>query len=417
MQEPEILKYKTGNGEIEIRLTEEGECYLSQSAMARLFSRSVDAVSLHLRKLAESGTLDLSVVEESSVTGADGKRYKTKLYPLSAVLEIGRKIRSDEGEKLKEFVESRLAERERKSGESIIIYNNGGISLPVTVSPEQDTVWLTQNQIAELFGTTVQNVSAHIQNIREDGELDCTQFFKKSLNNPLEKGSGRRVERYNLDVILAVGYRVKSGRAVRFRRWASGILKEYMRKGHAVDGQRLLAHDSNLEDLNRTVISLIAKREEDKIEFDRIRGDVNYLLKKDEAKIDQLFHAGELLEARIHVKALVEQAKQSVVLVDPYASLQALDFLKGKRKGVRLTVYYSSPNQLTDDDIDSFNKEYGGLSAVLRKDFHDRYLIIDQKEAFFIGASLNQLGQKMTLACQIHTQAIVDYLVEEFPLA
>ena len=250
----------------------------------------------------------------------------------------------------------------------IVVYQpNETVRLDVRL--ENETVWLTQAQLCELFQRDVSVISRHIKNIFSEGELE-----KESNLHFLQiANSDRPVALYSLDVIISVGYRVKSVIGTRFRQWANKVLKEYILRGYAVN--------ERLERLERKVI----KHDEQ----------INLVLQTALPPIQGVFYEGQLWDACSLVEKLIERAKKTVVLIDSWVGPGTLDMLSKKRKGVAVDVVTSPRgNKLAESDIAKFNAQYGGLSVKTSMAFHDRFLIIDDKELYLIGASLKDLGRK-----------------------
>ena len=250
----------------------------------------------------------------------------------------------------------------------IVVYQpNETVRLDVRL--ENETVWLTQAQLCELFQRDVSVISRHIKNIFSEGELE-----KESNLHFLQiANSDRPVALYSLDVIISVGYRVKSVIGTRFRQWANKVLKEYILRGYAVN--------ERLERLERKVI----KHDEQ----------INLVLQTALPPIQGVFYEGQLWDACSLVEKLIGRAKKEILLIDSWVGPGTLDMLAKKRKGVKVEVV-SSPrgNKLAQSDVDKFNAQYGGLIVKTSLAFHDRFLIIDGKELYLIGASLKDLGKK-----------------------
>ena len=250
----------------------------------------------------------------------------------------------------------------------IVVYQpNETVRLDVRL--ENETVWLTQAQLCQLFQRDVSVVSRHIKNIFTEGELE-----KESNLHFLQiANSDRPVALYSLDVIISVGYRVKSVIGTRFRQWANKVLKEYILRGYAVN--------ERLERLERKVL----KHDEQ----------IGLVLQTALPPIQGVFYEGQLWDACSLVEKLIGRAKKDILLIDSWVGPGTLDMLAKKRKGVKVEVV-SSPrgNKLAQSDVDKFNAQYDGLMVKTSLAFHDRFLIIDSKELYLIGASLKDLGRK-----------------------
>ena len=248
MENYEKILFKDKELELEILLSlDKNTAYLSQAQIAKLYGKAVSTISEQIKKLYSKERLEtLTSVENFDISTSTyfGKTEKsnqayltnwkisnhrpTTLYCLEVVLEIGAYFRSKRGQLLKEFVDDYLAKQFKKDNE-IIIYNNNGVNLSVTVSPKEETVWLSIDQMALLFDRDRTVILKHINNIYEEGELDGATCAK---NAQVQIEGGRKVKRetdiYNLDVIISVGYRVKSKNGVIFRKWASIKVQDFV---------------------------------------------------------------------------------------------------------------------------------------------------------------------------------------------
>ena len=262
-----------------------------------------------------------------------------------------------------------------KAENQIVVYQpNETVRLDVRL--ENETVWLTQAQLCELFQRDVSVISRHIKNIFAEGELE-----KESNLHFLQiANSDRPVALYSLDVIISVGYRVKSVIGTRFRQWANKVLKEYILHGYAINDR--------IERLEQKVL----KHDEQ----------INLVLQTALPPIQGVFYDGQLWDARVLVLKLIQSAKRSLILIDNWATPETLDLFAKKRKGVKVTIITSEHydkkhvphRKISDADIATFNAQYPKLAVRYNETFHDRFLIIDDKELYLIGASLKDLGKK-----------------------
>ena len=244
----------------------------------------------------------------------------------------------------------------------IVVYQpNETVRLDVRL--ENETVWLTQEQMSLLFGRDQSVIARHIGNIFKEGELDRNSVYAKNAYTASD-GKTYQVAFYNLDVVISVGYRVKSVQGTRFRQWATGVLKEYLIRGYAVNAR--------LNQLEDKMDRRLAKTEADVAE---LKDKVDFFVQTQTPPLQGVFYNGQLWDAR----ALVPK----------------------KRKGVRLTIFTSEhfkkgvPKRLISPaDVATFNAQYPKLAVRYNETFHDRFLIIDDKELYLIGASLKDLGSK-----------------------
>ena len=260
-------------------------------------------------------------------------------------------------------------------GENQIVVYQPNETIRLDVRLENETVWLAQAQLCELFQRDVSVISRHIKNIFVEGELE-----KESNLHFLQiANSDRPVALYSLDVIISVGYRVKSVIGTRFRQWANKVLKEYILRGYAINDR--------IERLEQKVL----KHDEQ----------INLVLQTALPPIQGVFYNGQLWDARSLVLSLISRAKRSLILIDNWVTAATLDLFAKKRTGVKVTVITSEHykdkvphHTFSDVDIETFNAQYPKLAVRYNERFHDRFLIIDNKEIYLIGASLKDLGSK-----------------------
>ena len=247
----------------------------------------------------------------------------------------------------------------------IIVYQpNETVRLDVWLANE--TVWLNQSRIGELFGVDRTVVNRHIHNIYKTGELDESSTCAKIAQ--VQKEGGRSITRqlpfYNLDMIIAVGYRVNSFAATQFRKWATTILREYLLRGYAFN-QRL----NVLED-----------------KMDR---------QTSQPPVRGVFYNGQVFDAHVFAAKFILSAKKSILLIDSWVDVVTLELLAKKAKGVTVEIVTSRRgNKISASDTAKFNAQHGGLTITVSKNFHDRFLVIDDKTLYLVGASLKDLGWK-----------------------
>lgn len=259
------------------------------------------------------------------------------------------------------------------SDESVVVYqsNDGVVKLDVQVSDE--TVWLTQAQMAELFGTGRQAITKHLKNIYETGELErtATSSILELLQQEGSRMVMRKREYYNLDVIISVGYRVNTKRGIQFRQWANRILKEYLLKGYTINNR--------IERLEQRV----AKTEE-KIDF---------FVHTSLPPVEGIFYDGQIFDAYTFVSDLIRSAKKSVVLFDNYVDDTVLTMLDKRKKKVSATIFTKSISKQFSLDLAKHNSQYQPIEVKEFDKVHDRFLCIDNT-VYHIGASLKDLGKK-----------------------
>ena len=264
----------------------------------------------------------------------------------------------------------------------IIVYQPEGGEFHIEVRVDQDTVWLTQAQMAELFGTVPQNITVHIKKVYDEGELEKNSTCKEYLQVASE--GSRKVKRtlkfYNLDVIISVGYRVKSIQGTRFRQWANSVLKEHMLKGFSVN-QRLVAHENRLENIDSRVIYLEKQ--------------VDFFVKANLPPKEGVLQAKAFWSGYEFAVQLVRLAKQEIVIIDPFADDMALSLMPKRNPGVNAIIYSARINQTMKAECERLNRQCPPVELRTMREVHDRFIVVDET-VYHIGASIKDLGNKLT---------------------
>ncbi|MCF6345215.1 MAG: virulence RhuM family protein [Thiomicrorhabdus sp.] len=255
----------------------------------------------------------------------------------------------------------------------IVIYQAKELPQHIEVRIDEDTVWLNRKQIALLFGRDVKTIGKHINNALKE-ELKGLSVVAKFATTATD-GKVYQVEHYNLDVIISVGYRVKSKQGTQFRIWANKILKDYLLKGYALNNRM-----NRIED---TVHSLSKK-------VDGIDLQIQANLPPNQG----IFFNGQVFDAYTFVSDLIRSAKKSIILIDNYIDDTVLTHFTKRKKGVAFTIFTKNISKQLQLDIKKHNEQYEAISIKQFKDAHDRFLIIDKKEVYHFGASLKDLGKK-----------------------
>ena len=268
-----------------------------------------------------------------------------------------------------------------KKNQIVVYQPNETVRLEVELHDE--SIWLPQQKIAALFGVQKAAISKHLKNIFETGELqECSVVSK--METTAADGKRYRMSFYNLDAIIAVGYRVNSARATQFRIWATQVLKAYLLKGYAVNGRLNQLEDKMDRRFAQHDQAIAALKEQ-----------VDFFVQTKTPPAQGVFFDGQLWDACSLVEKLVARAKKSIVLIDNWIGPGTLDILAKKRKGVAVRVVSSARgNKLAESDVAKLNEQYSSLTVTTSAAFHDRLLIIDENEIYLIGASLKDLGKK-----------------------
>ena len=256
----------------------------------------------------------------------------------------------------------------------LIKFKDGEFSLDVNVSPNEDTVWLTANEIALLFERDPKTIRKHINNVFEENEVDINSNTQKMRI----AGVDQRVTFYSLDVIISVGYRVKSKRGVLFRQWANSILKQYLLNGHVINEERCLSCASNIISLQNDIKHIESKIKviEDKVNLEN----------------SKIFYQGEILDAYTFIRKLFFLAEYEIIIVDYYADKFLLSMLKDIKTNI--TIITSTSSYLNKERIPT------NIKIITTEDIHGRYLFIDDI-GYIIDNSFNNIGKKRLLMMKL----------------
>ncbi|MDR1184097.1 MAG: virulence RhuM family protein [Coriobacteriales bacterium] len=256
----------------------------------------------------------------------------------------------------------------------IILYRPQDDAVAIDVLVESETVWLTQAQMVELFGKTKQNISLHVNNIIKDGELQANRTVKDSLTVQIEgnREVQRKVTYYNLDMIISVGYRVKSQRGIEFRIWATQVLKEYFMHGYAVNRR--------IERLEHRMTETEKK--------------VDFFVKTALPPVEGIFYGGQIFDAYTFASDRIREAKERIVLLDNYANDRVLTLLSKRDAKASAEIYTKEISKQLQQDLAKHNAQYAPITIKTTSKIHDRFLIIDNT-VYHIGASLKDLGKKL----------------------
>ena len=284
----------------------------------------------------------------------------------------------------------------------IIIYHPDNLTERIEVKLEDETVWLSQQQMAILFNQTKQNISLHIQNCFKEKELEKNSTVKEYLIVQLEgnRNVKRKIEFYNLDIIISVGYRVKSIQGTQFRIWANSVLKNYLLKGFAVNN-RINRLEDHLVGLTKKV--------------DQIDLQINTKL----IPTQGVYMDGQVFDAYELTSRIIRSAKQRIVLIDNYIDEQTFTQLAKKEPHVQVLILtktsISVENRASKQlalDLKKANEQYGNFEVIPFSKSHDRFLIIDHREVYHLGASLKDLGKKWFAFTKLHEDSVKELLRE-----
>lgn len=268
-----------------------------------------------------------------------------------------------------------------ETNEIVLYQPNETMKLEVLL--ENETVWLTQQQIADLFGTKRPAITKHLSNIFKSGELEEESTCSILEHMAADGSRTYSTKYYNLDVILSVGYRVNSINATMFRRWANQVLKEYLLRGYSVN-QRLIEISDRLD---RRLLEQDGK-------IAAIRRDVDFFVRTSLPPKEGIFFDGQIFDAYAFVAKLIRKAQHRIVVIDSYVDDSVLVQLSKRKTGVTVDIYDGRISDQLRQDVERHNRQYPGVTLHAYNKAHDRFLIIDE-EVHHIGHSLKDLGKKL----------------------
>ena len=245
----------------------------------------------------------------------------------------------------------------------------------------EDTVWLSQAQMAELFGTKRQAITKHLQNIYESDELkkEATSSILELVRKEGDRTVKRKVEFYNLDAIISVGFRVNTKRGIEFRQWANRVLKDYMLRGYVVNS-RIMALEQHVAEQDTQIKDLKNK--------------VDFFVRSSLPPVEGIFYDGQIFDAYVQIVSLIKQARRSIVLVDNYVDENTLMMLSKRNANVSATIYTKQTAEQFRLDVQRHNQQYPPIAVNICQRNHDRFLIIDDV-VYLFGASLKDAGKKL----------------------
>lgn len=266
-------------------------------------------------------------------------------------------------------------------GEIILYQPDKEVKLEVRL--ENETVWLSIDEMSQLFGRDISVIGKHIRNIFKEGELVKDSVWAKFAYTASD-GKIYQVDYYNLDVIISVGYRVKSQRGTQFRQWANKVLKEYLLRGYSIN--------QRLKDLEEKVDAKFVQHER---QLDYLTDKVDFFVRTSLPPVEGIFYNGQIFDAYKFAADLIRTAKKSILLIDNYVDESVLLMLSKRGIGVTATIYTHTISNQLNLDIQKHNSQYPRIEVKTYKQCHDRFLIIDDTDVYHIGASLKDLGKKM----------------------
>jgi hypothetical protein len=291
-------------------------------------------------------------------------------------------------------------DKKEEKGEIVLFQPDGEVRLEVRV--ENETVLLNRQQLALLFNRDIKTVGKHITNaLREE----CQNSVVAKFATTADDGKIYQVEHYDLDMILSVGYRVKSANGIKFRRWANQVLKDYMLKGYAVN-QRKIATDLQIvdrlheqrqliEDQNVKIEGVEKSIAEQDSRLSAVEQRIDFFVKASQTPTGGILATGTRFDGLVLIADLVKSAKRSVVFIDPYATIEVLKFAAMRMKGVKAVIYSPRITPEFKEAVALHKKQYPDLDLKTMRTIHDRFLLIDDT-VYHFGASFKDMGNEMT---------------------
>ena len=272
-----------------------------------------------------------------------------------------------------------LIDNKNNNGEKneIIVYQPEGGEFHIEVRVENETVWLNRQQMSILFERDVKTIGKHIGNALKE---ECQNSVVAKFATTADDGKIYQVEHYDLDVILSVGYRVKSANGINFRRWANHVLKEHLLKGYSVN-RRLISQENKLENLDSRVVNLEKQ--------------VDFFVKANIPPSEGVIPANARWSGYEFAVQLVRSAKKEIIIIDPFANDTSLSLVAKRAVGVNAVIYSARITRAMKDEVGRINRQFPTVELQTMRDVHDRFIIVDET-IYHVGASIMDLGCKMT---------------------
>ena len=277
------------------------------------------------------------------------------------------------------------------------------LELEVNVSPKEETIWLTQEQIVLLFNSTKQNINLHINNILKKEELTLSTV-KENLTVRIEgnRKVKRKIKYYNLDMIISVGYRVNSKKGIEFRKWANKVLKEYLIKGYVINENRVVVSNENFNNL----LVVVNNIQSNQLNINKRVENLEDKLLDKQLELNKIFYNGQFYDSYTLIQSIFESANNEIIIIDNYIDRSILDRLVVKEKEVNVIIYTNNKTKILNRDIKTFNSQYNGLLIKYTNNVHDRYIIIDKNKLYHLGHSIKDLGKKISTISELESNWI-----------
>ena len=394
-----------GDFSMEVGVSEEERTiYMSQKEMVKIFEISQGTISKFIKEIHQSQmgqySSDMQIVNMIF-------QNRTSFYSLETIKEIGQKYNPDRLEKLENWLYDLFPENDIDiiDGDyEIVRYNQDNLNIPVRIDKTTNSLWMTQNEIADLFETTRQDISHHIQNLFEDKEIE-TEGMRKYYLHMLSNGRRYETTIYSIDVILIIGYRVRTRNAINFRRWANEALKNYLSLNYyAATGKNV----NHLEEANIRLANRIESHEE---RIDKIEQEIDSLKPK-----YTIFYRNESFNAYMFLSMIMANADKEIFIIDPYADKFILSVMSAVKDNIKIFIVLDKLDSIDETQKEIFHRSHPNTNITLIKSVneHDRYIFIDSKYGYDLGQSFNTLGYYNTVINKIDDAAFVKTIIKKY---
>lgn len=405
MNNPNYKTLKYINGEVEIDVYEiDNDYYLSRKDITKLLSIGMVTLSKSLKEMKENDEQFTRKVQKVYFPFSDKRLH---FYSLNLIKEMAKKYNYEAYLRLENWLNNQVEDVVEIADKQfeIVRFNRDNLSIAVLLSPRENEIWLTENDIAEVYQRDRATINKHINAIYGEGELNpgATRAFFAQVQIEGERSVKRSTAYYNVDVVLAIGYRVNGPIGIMFRNWATEVIKKYGK-----DEPQKCEGCEIRENVIQKIIQLDTKVDDFSIRLDNVETKID---KKIETEL--LFFDGQYFDSFDFICSLVEQSNSNLIVVDSYFDFSGLNILKKVKSGVNCKVILSSHAKLTETDIAQFEKQFFHIDFVYSDLFHDRYIIIDDTICYSIGASLNYIGKKTFSVIKIETPSIIQAIIDK----
>ena len=398
MQNKKLKKHVFIDGDFSMDINvseEERTVYMNQTEISRFLGIGKWIVSRSITKIYD---LQMGQVAENAQNCNKVFPTVSKLFDLETIKEIGQKYNPERLEKLENWLYNLFPENNIDiiDGDyEIVRYNQDNLNVPIRFDYEEETLWMTPKEMSFLFDTTERNINIHMANIFEDEELTDYSIGKESFLMG-QTGQKYKVMLYNLDMILAVGYRVRSAKAVQFRKWASSVLKKHFRDSYY--GQK----DSHylptpLKEIDERLTTI--ERRLERVDPKNI-----------------IYYRNNSFDAYVFITILFSTAKNELFIIDPYADENIISALKTVKDGVKVLIVEGNKSHITQQELDIYHRSHPNVEIKLIEAFdeHDRFIFVDRKTGYMLGASMNTMGYHDFHASEIDDTNYIKQIIKKY---